>query len=301
MVQPNWRIAAPLLVITAGMCWGLIALFSNVLADAGFSSVQITLVRCGFSAAVLALFLAITNRKAFRFALHDIWMFLGSGIISIAFFNVCYFTCIQQCSLSLAAILLYTAPCFVVLLSAVLFKERLTTQKLVALVLAFGGCVLVVGVGTGGLAGNVFGVLAGLGSGIGYALYSIFGRFSLRHYSPITLMFYTFFFATLALLPLAQVGEMASLTLAHINIVPAMIALVLVSTITPFACYTTGLSHMEAGKASIMAFVEPMVAVLLGVFVFGDVLNVLNVCGIVLIVGAVLLLNMPLAPKQEQA
>jgi drug/metabolite transporter (DMT)-like permease len=227
-------------------------------------------------------------------------MFLGTGVCSIAFFNVCYFACIRECGLSIACILLYTAPCFVTVLSRLLFGEPLTRVKLVALVGAFVGCLLVVGILTGDMNVSAAGLLFGLGSGIGYAFYSIFGRFALERYGSMTVTFYTFLFASLVLLPIGDVGQIATLALGNGFALAVMLLIGMVSTVLPFTCYTNGLRHMETSKASIMAFVEPMVALLIGVLVFHDVLTVGNGIGIVLIVAAVLLLNLAPAKVVEE-
>lgn len=287
----DWRVLAPALVIVAGVCWGLIGLFSQNLAAFGLTAVQITVVRCVLATVFLAFYLLAFRRSAFRISIRHIWMFIGTGVLSIAFFNVCYFACIQFCGLSFAAILLYTAPCFVVLLSAMLFKERLTRQKIIALCIAFVGCLLMVGIGTGASTLSVVGIAFGLGSGIGYALYSLFARVALKKYRPVTVMFYTFLCASVVLVPFAQVQSIVELGLSMPFAGLLMVGLALISTVLPFACYTVGLAHMETGKASIMAFVEPMVALIIGVSVFHDVLTVLNGVGIVLIIGAVALLN----------
>ncbi len=95
---------------------------------------------------VQVLFLLIFDRKLFVIRLKDLWCFLGTGICSIVFFNFCYFKAITMTSLSVAAILLYTAPAIVMVLSYFLFKEKLTKRKLLALAMTFAGCVLVTGI-----------------------------------------------------------------------------------------------------------------------------------------------------------
>lgn len=292
-ISIDWRIFAPALIIIAGVCWGLIGLFSNYLSAAGLRPEQITVIRCVLACFVIGGYLLIFKRGAFKVRVKHLWIFLGTGVLSIAFYNVCYFACINMCGLSFAAILLYTAPCFVVLLSAVFFKEHLTRQRGFALIIAFVGCLLVVGVGSGQTSLSGLGILVGLASGIGYALYSIFARVALKHYEALTVMFYTFLFASLALLPFSEPISIVFLALDSPFVFEVMIALVLISTVTPFACYTTGLAHMETGKASIMAFVEPMVSLLLGVMVFGEVLTLQNMIGVIGIIVAVALLNLP--------
>lgn len=287
----DWRVLAPAFVIAAGVCWGCIGLFSRVLSDAGLSSIQITFVRCSLTVLFLSAVFAVRNRSVFRIKPKDLWIFVGTGVLSVAFFNVCYFTCIRECGLSLAAILLYTSPCFVVVMSAIIFKERMTRRKVVALGLAFVGCLFVVGVVSGEMSVSAFGLLVGLGSGFGYALYSIFARIALKRYATFTVMIYTFLLASVALTPLADVGSIVTAASSSWIVLAAMFALACLSTLTPFALYTVGLAHMETGKAAIMAFVEPMVALVIGVTVFGDVLTPVNCAGIVLIVAAVVLLN----------
>ena len=283
---------APLLVIIAATCWGLIGLFSRTLAAHGYSPLQIAEVRCVLVALVVGVALAIFRRDLLKIELRDIPIFLGSGIVSFAFFNICYFACIEECSLSVAAILLYTGPIFVMVLSCIFFKERFTARKAIALVLAFAGCLCVVGLVTGQLTISVFGVLVGLGSGLGYGLYSIFGNVALtRGYNPFTVVFYTFVAGGLALAPFADLPAMVAGISASADVPIAMLLLALLSTLVPFTCYTYGLKHLETGRASIMTFVEPMVATIVGVAVFGDVLTPYGIAGIVLIGAALVVLN----------
>ena len=78
----------------------------------------------------------IRNPKSLRVNPKDLWCFFGTGIVSMVFFNYCYFRLISISSLSVAAVMLYTAPVFVMLLSAVLFRERITRRQGVAMALA---------------------------------------------------------------------------------------------------------------------------------------------------------------------
>ena len=164
---------APLFILAAGILWGCIGIFVRRLNAMGLYSMDIVFLRAVATALAMGAFLLIFNRKMFRIRLKDLWCFLGTGICSIVFFNFCYFKAITLTSLSVAAVLLYTAPAIVMVLSFFLFGEKFTKRKVLALVLTFVGCVLVTGVLTD--AGNVtgLGVLTGLGAGLGYALYSI--------------------------------------------------------------------------------------------------------------------------------
>ena len=184
-------------VITAGCLWGLMGLFTRTLATYGVDSTGAIVLRCGIAALLFAVTLLVRDSKQFRIRLKDIWCFIGTGICSLLFFTYCYFQAITIMDLSTAAVLLYTAPSIVMILSLILFHERITVQKLIALVLAFAGCCLVSLVG-GEHKLSTVGILYGLGAGFGYALYSIFARYALdRGYSSNTINFYSCLLTTI--------------------------------------------------------------------------------------------------------
>ena len=183
------------LVLAGASLWGLIGLFNRALLGAGLGPESIVLVRNLGGLVVLALVLAVWKREAFRVQGKHLGWFFGTGVVSVVFFTWCYFSCQEQCSLAVAAILLYTSPAFVVLLSALLWRDKITKRKLLALGLTFFGCACVAGTWSGEASLTGQGLLLGLGAGFFYALYSIFGRFALRHYGPYTVTLYTFVFA----------------------------------------------------------------------------------------------------------
>lgn len=137
---------AYLYIITAAVCWGLIGLFVRTLAAQGFNSMQIVALRSLAAAICVTLPLLRSGSAALRIRLRDLWLFAGTGICSLVFFNYCYFNAMQQTSLAVAALLLYTAPVFVMLMSLVCFGEAFTRTKALALLLTFSGCACVTGV-----------------------------------------------------------------------------------------------------------------------------------------------------------
>ncbi len=281
-----------LYVIIAGICWGVIGIFTRQMSKAGFDSIQVTFLRNFIAAAELMVLVIIKDRKSIKIKRKDIWMFLGTGICSIAFFNVCYFKTIEMTSLSVAAVLLYTAPAMVVTMSCIFFHEKMSARKIAALFLAFAGCIFTTGIIGSSMQISWIGMLIGLGSGFGYALYSIFGTVAIKKYNSYTISLYTFVFAAMSLLPLCRIGNVVNTVVSAPSVIPASICLATVSTIIPFVCYTKGLERMEAGKASIMAFIEPLVASVCGILVFGEKLSVTTGIGIVLIFASVVLLNL---------
>lgn len=292
-METNRKKTAPFLVLAAGSMWGCMGLLVRTLTAYGLDSMEITALRCIVTCICVAVFLAVFSRKAFAVRFRDIWCFIGTGIVSVTFFSFCYFRTMTMTSLSVAAILLYTAPAFVMLLSAVLFKERMTKRKAAALLLAFLGCVLVTGVtNAGGASISPRGILTGLGAGFGYALYSIFGRYALeRGYSSFTITLYTFSFASIGALPFVSYGKIASCLLNNKEVILPVFLLILLTTVAPYFVYTAGLAHMEAGKAAVVASIEPVVATLAGITVYGEKIRMEGLFGVALVIGSIFLIN----------
>ena len=276
-------------ILAAGVLWGMIALFFNGLSELGLTRFQIMLMRVGIAAICLGIYITLTNRDLFKIDLRDWWMFFGTGICSLMFFNYCYFTCIAMVSVSVAAVLLYTAPMMVMVMSIVLFKEKFTAKKGIVVLMTFAGCVLVTGLSSGNSIGAA-GILVGLGAGFGYALYSIFSTYALRKYHSITITFYTFVLATLGTLPLSQVTELVPM-LSNPSVIMNGIGLGVFACMFPYLLYTRGLTGVVASHASVMATVEPVVATLIGVTVFHEVMTVSKVVGIILILSGIVVLN----------
>jgi len=277
-------------ILTAAALWGIIGIWNRQLMALGLSPTGIVAVRNFGGMALLAAIFAVKDRGVFRVRKAHLKYFFGTGIVSVVLFTVCYFSCQKLCSLAVASILLYTAPSFVVVMSAILWKEPVTKKKLTALLLTLVGCALVCGLFAGDLTVTLPGILLGLGAGFFYALYSIFGRYALGHYDSMTVTVWTFLFAGPASLLLVKPAELAAVLVQPKAWLLAG-ALVVFSTVLPYIFYTGGLAKVEAGKASIMASLEPVVASLMGVVLFSEPMGIQTLLGIVCVLAGVYILR----------
>ena len=284
---------APMFVLSAGTLWGVMGVFVRKLGTYGFSPLQIACLRILFGAVLFLLITAIFRRDLLKIQPRDVGLFLGMGLLSLLLFTVCYFTTISLASLSEAAILLYTSPIWVMLMSAVCFREKITRRKLLCAAMAFGGCVLVSGIGSAASLSPMV-IVTGLLSAVGYGLYSIFGTFALRKYQPLTVTTYAFLFGAAGALLLCNPAQIARVICESGQ--PGRLVLLItvtafVTAVLPYLLYTVGLSRMRASAAAIMASIEPVVATTAGALVFGEALTVPAFAGIALVLGAIVVLN----------
>ena len=280
-------------IVFAGVLWGTMGYFVRHMGARGYSSEDIVIVRSGVAAIFFALLILIQDRHLFRIRVRDFWCFFGSGIISMLFFTYCYYSSIRLSSMSTAAILLYTSPAFVMLISLVVFHEKMGRNKLLALLIVIIGCALSSGLGSGNVI-SIKGLLFGLGSGIGYALYSIFATLAMqRGYDSRTVSFYSTALATVGACILWGIGEPVSLMVSSGVDILWCISIGFVSCFLPYLFYTYGLSKVEPGTASIMVAVEPCMATIVGMIAFGEMLTITTGLGVLLVVVAIVILNVP--------
>lgn len=300
MENKRLKQAAPFLVAAASVLWGVLFVFVRKLSEGGFSAMDIVCIRAYGSVFFLFPMLFLMNRRAMRIKLRDCWCFVGTGVFSIVFFSFCFFRNVELSSAAFASILMYTSPVWVTIFSAIFFQEKWNRQKAVALLMALLGCILVSGVLNGiSISGSVgvaftngiaigrvspLGLMLGLGSGIGYGLYSVFGRFALdKGYAPMAVTAYTFLFACVGVLPFVNVHAIIRRFTDNPGLLIWALCISFFSTAMAFLLYTSGLGAMEAGRAAVLATLEPIITAIVGTLLYKEALSVTMGIGIVLV------------------
>lgn len=281
-----------ILVLIAGISWGLIGVFTKAIDRLGFTEMQMLFVKGVLATAVLLLIICVKDKNQLKLKnWKHLRYFVGTGIISFTFFSWAYMKAVNLTSLGVAAVLLYTAPTFVMLFSILLFGEKMTKTKGIVLLMTFVGCILVTGLLEGGAAFTWQGIAIGLASGIGYALYSIFGTYAIKAgYGSLTISFYTFLMATITMAFLVEpVAVVTQIT--ELGQWPLAVSFALLTTVVPYLSYTKGLSGLPASKASVTATIEPVVAAVLGIVVFHESVSMMKLTGIVLVLSSVVVMS----------
>src|SRR5690625_104764 len=280
-------------IITGAGLWGTIGWFVKHLYTYGFTPMEVVSLRAFTAAFVLIFYLSLTSPKMLKLKkFTDIKYFIGTGIFSIIFFNYCMFMTIELSTIPVATALLYTAPGFVIILSFLFFKEPITKIKLATLLITLIGSAFVAGLIPLNLELFQFTtILFGLGSGLGYALYSIFSKFALKKYSSLSITTYTFIMAAIALVPFFPFKEKLELFL-EIKVLLFSFGLGILPTAFAYIIYTYGLNKTEASKASILSTIEPVVATIIGIFVFTEPFSFVQMIGMSLIILAVILIQL---------
>lgn len=282
---------AVILAALSGCMWASVGLFVHKLGMYGIGSVPMTVGRYLIAVVLVGSFLGVVKRELLKIRLRDLPWFCVTGILCLLFFNICYGITIEKSSMPVAAVLLYTSPAIVTIASAAIFKERITTRKVVAVFMAVTGCAFVSGIMGGSLAYPLPAYLWGLAAAVGYAFYSIVAGILLKRYHAVTVLFYSFLMAALAGCALVDFGELAATIAANPFAVAWLAAASFVCNICPYLCYNLALENMEASRVAVISSMEPAVASLLGVVVMKEQMDVFGVIGVGIIFAAIVILN----------
>lgn len=277
-------------ILLAGCFWGTMGIFVRHFSISGLGAMEIGQIRITAGLLMVGEYLILFHRDYLRVKWKDLWIFVGSGIGSLLLMMYTQFSAMQYGSIAIASVLLYTAPAFVMIFSAFLFHEKVTSRKMVSLLLVFIGCILVSGMGTDSTV-SIKGALLGLASGIAYSLYSIFGRFAVnRGYNSWTITFYSFTFCILAGMFLCDWPSIGMVLQMAFEPVWAIL-MGLITAFAPFLLYSLGLTYVEGSRASMLASAEPVASMLVSVFIFHEPLSGLNIAGISLVLAAIILIS----------
>jgi drug/metabolite transporter (DMT)-like permease len=282
------------LVLGAASLWATFGIFAKYLYAAGYTPLELASVRAAvaFVGVALIALRALRTRRVAQLlpARRALLFFAAYGVLGFALFELIFLLALERTDISIGVALLYTAPAFVVILSALIWRERIGALRVIALIMVLLGVILVTGT-AGALARGTAtlplpALLLGLAAGFGYALYTLFSKVSTGRYGTGASLFWSFFFAMIALGVVAPPFEPLLRSPEHI---PVLIALGIVPTILPYALFLAALKLMRASSAAMLASIEPVVAALLAALFLGERLDALQAVGIALVVAAAII------------
>jgi DME family drug/metabolite transporter len=284
------RLLGALAVAAAASIWGTLGLFAKILYAQGVSFESLVAVRASVGwFAVIGFLLATQGARSLRVQRRDLAFLLPLGLVGIGMFYLLYFYTVRESTVGTAAILLYSAPAFVVLLARLFLGEPLNAAKVFALFLTAGGIFLVAGAyDPANLEVSPTVLITGLLSGLTYGLYAILGRPVAGHLGPPVILSYALAFGSMLLIvaALPTLDTLAGLPAASYAL---LLMLAVVHTALGFALYTFGIRHLGAGRAAIVATVEPVVAGAMGIVLLNEGLTVVKALGALLVLAGAML------------
>lgn len=276
------------LAIIATAVWSTTGIFISYLLE-HFPLQPLTLAfwRDAIVAVCMLLIMRVAQPSALHITRRDLPFFLVYGFIGLAVFNGLWALSVNFNGAAVATVLAYSSPAFTVLLARPILNERFTPRKIIAVVVSLVGCVLVAkaySLEAWNL--NLWGILAGLGTGLAFSFYNLAGRWSAKRFpNAWTITTYGFVFAALGLLLTQRPDTILSLGTAWEGWF--ILLLLAVPTILGYGLYAASLRYLQASVAGLIASLEPVLTAVMAIFILGESLLPLQWLGAALILIAV--------------
>lgn len=287
-----------LLALGAGICWGTSGLVMRHLGAYGFTAAEIGALRLTVAAAAVSI-IALRRPGGMHIRLRQLPSLAIMGAGCLFFYSLCYVLSVRELSLSLTAVLVYTSPAIVMLISVRVFCEPLTPRKTVALGLTLGGICLAAGVSPAAQHYSARGIGFGLLAALLYALYAVLAKIEARRGNPLTITVWCFIFGTAAALCAVDIPHGLAILYAAPGSVVWIAVIGILNTALPYLLYTQAIGQGEAGKAAMMASIEPVVATLSGMIFFHETLGLWACLGMLLTIAGLMVMNR--SPRRKDA
>lgn len=283
------------MVILSAAGFSTLGIFIKFAYAAGVNTITLLTLRFGLCAAGLLLTLKLrhidlTVSKKLAFQL---FLMGGLGYGSMSFL---FAASLAYLPASLSAMMLYTYPAIVSLLSFAIGDENFSWQKGLALAICFAGLFLILGTSFTGI--NMLGCLLALSGAVVYSIYIIAGNRILKNVSPLISTTHVCISAGLIFVIAGLVSGELTLSLSPVAWL-SMLGIAIFATLFGILGFFAGLSRIGATNAAIISTLEPVLTVILSAFLLSERITLVQTCGGALILAGILVLQMWANEKQE--
>ena len=287
------------LVVLGAVLFGINGAVSRVAMRAGLSPESLTTLRITGATLVFALAALIWRRSALRPPTGSSLLLVAAlGLVGVASLQLTYNIAIDRLPLGIALLIEYLAPVLVVLWVRCVRGEQVRNRMWSAVALSLIG-IATVGQVWNGLDFDTLGILMALLAAVSFAFYFLLGEHQVGFEDPLRVILWAFAFATVvmnAIAPVWQVGTLhtdapllGNLSEFALPLVLVVTWIVLLGTVFPFFLQLLALRHLPATIVTVVATLEPVIAVILGWAWFTESLNGIQVVGGVLVLAGIAL------------
>lgn len=276
------RMNAKVMLSIAMAIFGSLAIFTR---NISVSSGELALYRAIMASILLTGYLAVTKQKVdFRAIKKEIPLLLFSGM-AMGINWILLFQAYRYTTVSVATLSYYFAPVIVTVVCPFLFKEKLTKKQIICFVMSTIGLILIIGVeNLGGGGSDLLGILFGLGAAAFYATVILLNKF-IKNVAGLHRTVLQFYAAVVILVPYVLLTGGSTLSgLDGLGWV-CLLVVGLIHTGFTYCLYFSALKDLSGQEASILSYIDPLVAVLVSVLILGESMTVMQIIGGVLILG----------------
>ncbi|MFL5888595.1 MAG: EamA family transporter [Solirubrobacteraceae bacterium] len=288
------------LAASAATMWALNGSLSRLLLDDGVSALRLAELRGVLSFVMLAAALAIARPRLLRIRRQDIPRLAFLGIVGLAGVHATYFFAISRLDVGVALVIQYLGPLILLLWLRLVHRRQLQRSLWGAAVLSVIGCFLVVQAWNPGAIDGL-GLLAAFGAAVTFAIYLYSSEQAGHRYEPVTTLVWGFGFASLFWLVVQPPWSFPFAEFTSAENIALGLGVAVIGTLLPFVCIVAALRHVPASRAAVVATLEPVLAAIIAWPVLGQDLDVAQIAGGLIVVGAVVWVQIQRPAGEEEA
>jgi drug/metabolite transporter (DMT)-like permease len=288
------------LAASAATMWALNGSLSRLLLDDGVSALRLAELRGVLSFVFLAAAIAVARPRLLRIRRQDVPRLAFLGVVGLAGVHATYFFSISRLDVGVALVIQYLGPLILLLWLRLVHRRQLQRSLWGAAVLSVIGCFLVVQAWNPGAIDGL-GLLAAFGAAITFAIYLYSSEQAGHRYEPVTTLVWGFGFASLFWLVVQPPWSFPFAEFSSAENIALGLGVAVIGTLLPFVCIVAALRHVPASRAAVVATLEPVLAAIIAWPVLGQELDVAQIAGGLIVVGAVVWVQMQRPAGDEEA
>ena len=285
-----------IMLILAMTIWGTIGIFRRYIP---MPSGMIAFTR-GLIGTLFLLLVILIGRKKISFkAIKDnlAWLILSGALMAINW--ILLFEAYKYTSVATATVCYYMEPVFVMMVSPIFLKEKLSVKKVICILISLGGMVFVSGLFKmkGFNTGEFKGVLLGLGAATLYASVVILNKKmrNIGSYDKTVIQLGTSIFV---ILPYMLLAEDINVVFEPVGIIMMLLVGVL-HTGVAYTLYFGSMDNVKAQTIALFSYIDPVVAIILSALILREHIGMMEIIGAVMVLGATLISELPLFEKKK--
>lgn len=275
-------------MVVSAACFGTLGVLTGLAYREGAQPLPLLTWRFALVSVLMGAYQLTRAPRVLFDGVRDLGRYAALSLTGYGAASVCFFFALKEASASVVAVLLYTYPAMVAVLSALLFRERFRANRVAAIALTFAGCVLVVGLFAETPAASPAGIALGLGAALGYSIFNLLSFRWLPGRSRVVMQTYTFGLSAIAIgaITLATGGSLspAGWTPALWGYLALIVA---IPTFVAVTLYLNGIRNLGAAQAAIVSTTEPLFTIAFAWMVLGERLTPAQMAGALLVVAGV--------------
>lgn len=278
----NNQAKGTIFVMISAFMWGIMGIFVRGLYNIGYTSLNISFVRCLLAGSIILIFKLIKNKSSLKINLKGLIVCGLYGLSAYCLTFICYSIAVNRLPIAVAIVLMYISPIWIALINKVVFKEKVGIKKVFVIIACIIGAGLVANIaGTGSIKLDIIGLLAGTANSIGVSLQIMIPKYYKDEYNSQTMLTYGLLTSAIVLFFASDKFVIYDTLILNpsVNAFMLVLGIGVLCTLVANGLYLQASRLLPTTTVSIMASLEVIVAMVFGYILYNEILSPLQLVG----------------------